>query len=86
VPPRDSPPTASVSLAAVDGFCQTSMWRQGRSGTVTLSSISAEEVSGSVDVGLDDGTRLVGEFVAFRCSAVGPGDSPDAPPPECIGQ
>ncbi len=86
VPPRDSTPTASVSLVAVDGSCNTSTWRRGTDGAVTLSSISAEEVSGSVEVSLDDGTRLVGQFVGLRCSAVGPGSSPDGAPPECIGQ
>ena len=66
----DQTATASVTAIRVDGSCQVSSQpRQANSGTVTLSRISASEVSGSVDVTLDDGTTLVGTFGAPHCTA-----------------
>jgi hypothetical protein len=66
----DLTPTASVTALFVDGSCQLSPHpRQARSGTVTLSQISVSGVSGSIDVTLDDGAKLVGAFDAPHCAA-----------------
>jgi hypothetical protein len=66
----DPTPTASVTALFLDGSCQLSPHpKQARSGTVTLSQISAGEVSGSIDVTLDDGAKLIGAFGAPHCTA-----------------
>jgi hypothetical protein len=54
----------------VDSSCDVSTQpRRASSGTLTLSQISASQVSGSLNVTLDDGTKLVGAFGAPHCAA-----------------
>ena len=68
----DPTPTASVTALFLGSSCQLAPHpKQARSGTVTLSQISAREVSGSIDVTLDDGAKLVGAFGAPHCTTAG---------------
>jgi hypothetical protein len=64
-------PAAAVALFGVDAQCGplVTFFRPAVSGTVTLSQVSAGEVSGSVDAILEDGTRLSGPFQAPHCAA-----------------
>ena len=78
-------PTASVTAISVDNSCQVSTQpTQARSGTVTLSQISPGEVSGSVDVTLEDGTKLVGAFRAPHCTAAETPPALSDPPWACV--
>jgi hypothetical protein len=61
---------ASVSVSTVDASCTFSSSHTA-SGTVTLAESDYSAVSGSVDVTLDDGTRVTGSFSAPVCAAAG---------------
>ena len=52
---------------AVDGQCKQTSMHAARSGTITLSTISATAVEGSFDVSLDTGETLSGTFDAPIC-------------------
>ncbi len=66
----DPTPTASALIAATDGSCHvTAPAGVAITGTVTLSQITNEQVSGSIHVTFADGTKVLGAFVAPNCAA-----------------
>ncbi|GEJ56159.1 hypothetical protein [Anaeromyxobacter diazotrophicus] len=69
--PRSGDPTpfAAVTSYTSDAACAGGTPRVSVSGAVTFSAIDAGEVSGSLDVVLDDGTRVTGSFGAPVCNA-----------------
>ncbi len=79
----DPTPIASISMGTTDGSCQALTWRHATSGTVTLSRIATDEISGSIDVTLDDGSKAVGPFSAPHCVAAEGPPSLD-PPWTCV--
>jgi hypothetical protein len=77
--------TALITAVSIDSSCQLSPHPSfARSGTVTLSRISAGEVSGTIDVTLDDGAKLVGSFSAPHCTAAETPPALGDPPWACV--
>jgi hypothetical protein len=58
---------AIVLYLQTDGTCQTSLSATGRSGTVTLTSVSNGSYSGTFDITFDSGDHVTGSFNVSNC-------------------
>jgi hypothetical protein len=67
----DPTPAATVTAVSADASCNGPEPRYSTAGTVTFTQIDSSGVSGSLDVTLNDGTRVSGPFVAPACDISG---------------
>jgi hypothetical protein len=67
----DPTPTTSAYIGVTDSTCHVSAPAGGViTGTLTLSQVTNDQVSGSIDVTFIDGTKVLATFAAPHCPAV----------------